>query len=259
LKWKSHIAIAKAISVSLGFPEDLEKAFSQGSIEPDKRPDKIVKVGFRGSAYMSRAPHHKPRLGVVMKHVWNARLSYLDRDHIEAVKSLGRALHYVQDSCVSKGFLGLSHNSREKDLLRQKVSEDAIKMGFNMAVCSPHYVKNTIRSVKPSGDLSEIMHQACMYSAAIAKAVLVEKNPSNELLADFESVEKKYRKRTIPISIGIIVMIFLGSLVALILWRLELWHLAILVASSILAGYIAQRLDLKYHYLKEEAKWFRIR
>ena len=245
--------------MSLGFPKDLEKAFSQGSIEPDKRPDKIVRVGGRGRAYRSRAPHHKPRLGVVMKHVWNARLSYLDKDHIEAVKSLGRALHYVQDSCVSKGFLSLSHNSREEDLLRQMVSEDSIKMGFNMAVCSPHYVKDTIRSVKPSGDLSEIMRQACLYSAAIAKAVLGEKKPSSKLLVDFGSANEKYRKRTIPVSIGVIIVILLASLVAFIFWRLELWHLAILVASSISAGYIAQRFDLKYHYLKEEAKWFRIR
>ncbi|MFB0561163.1 MAG: zinc dependent phospholipase C family protein [Candidatus Lokiarchaeia archaeon] len=254
MKWKSHITIAKAISASMGFTKDLEKAFSQGSIDPDKRPDWVVSV-----LEVAREPHHKPSLGVVMKHIWKARLSYLDGDNIRALKSLGKALHYVQDKCVSKGFLSLSHNSREADLLRQMVSEDSIKMGFNMAVCSPHYIKDTIRRVKPSGDLSEIMRQACLYSAAIAKAVLGNKNPSSKLLEDFGTANKNYRKRTIPVSIGVIMVILLASLVAFFSWRLELGHLAILVASVISAGYITQRLDLKYHYLKEEAKWFRIR
>lgn len=256
LKWKSHIAIAKAISQSLGFPKDLEKAFSQGSIEPDKHPDRIVRVGRGGRLYMDRAPHHNPSLGVVMKHIWNARLSYLDEDNIEAVKSLGKALHYVQDSCVSKGFLGFSHDSREEDLLGQMISEDSIKMGFNVTVCSPYYVKNTIRSVKPSSNLKEIMRQACLYSAAITKAVLGEKKPPNKLLVDFGSAKERYRKRTIPIAVGILMVIFLASMIAFVFWHLELWHLALLVASSILVGYVAQRFDLKYHYLKEEAKWF---
>ena len=48
MKWKTHIAIAKAISKSLNLPKDLEKALSQGSIEPDKYPDKVLRVERRG-------------------------------------------------------------------------------------------------------------------------------------------------------------------------------------------------------------------
>ncbi len=256
LKWKSHISIAKAIAASIGFPKDLEKEFVQGSIEPDKRPDRVVGVSGRGRVYVARAPHHKPSLSIVMKHVWDARISYLNNDSAGSVRSLGRALHYVQDSCVSKGFLGLSHGSREEDLLSQMVSLEFIEAGFKEAVCSPHYVKDTIRSVKPSTDSKEIMRQACLYSAAITKAVLGEKKPSTKLLEDYETAKERYRRRTIPISTGISLAILLASITAFILLHLESWQLALLLTTSISAGYLTQKLDHKYHYLKEEAKWF---
>ena len=54
MKWKTHIAIAKAISKSLNLPKDLEKAISQGSIEPDKYPDKVlIKSGETGEGVYS--------------------------------------------------------------------------------------------------------------------------------------------------------------------------------------------------------------
>ena len=60
MKWKTHTAIARAISKSLNLPKDLEKALSQGSIEPDKYPDKVLRVGRRGRVYTASAPHHDP-------------------------------------------------------------------------------------------------------------------------------------------------------------------------------------------------------
>ncbi|WP_157202998.1 hypothetical protein [Methermicoccus shengliensis] len=88
MKWKTHTAIARAISKSLNLSKDLEKALSQGSIEPDKYPDKVLRVGRRGRVYMARAAHHDPELEVIMRHVWNARLSYLSGNSIQAMKSL---------------------------------------------------------------------------------------------------------------------------------------------------------------------------
>ena len=48
MKWKTHTVIARAISKSLNLPRDLEKTLSQGSVEPDKHPDKVLRVGRRG-------------------------------------------------------------------------------------------------------------------------------------------------------------------------------------------------------------------
>jgi len=250
MKWKTHTAIARAISKSLNLPKDLEKALSQGSIEPDKYPDKVLRVGRRGRVYTVSAPHHDPELGVIMKHIWNARLAYLSGDDFQAMKSLGRALHYIQDKSVSKGFLGLSHDTREEELSHQAISENAIKKGIHIAICSPHYIKKYIKSVKPKKNLDEIMNQACMYSAAIAKAVIGGKTPSKELIENFRSAKEKYRKGTVPIAIGTFGVISIASIIK---------QNFLYIIFGILAGYIIQKLDLKYHYLKEEAKWFGIK
>jgi hypothetical protein len=118
------------------------------------------------------------------------------------MKSLGRALHYIQDKSVSKGFLGLSHDSRENDASYQAIPEDAIEKGVSIAICSPHFVKKCIKSVRPKKSADEIIEQACMYSAATAKAVIGNKTPSNELIENFKSAKERYHKRTVPIAIG---------------------------------------------------------
>jgi hypothetical protein len=69
MKWRTHTAIAREISKSLNLPKDLEKALSQGSIEPDKYPDKALRMGRRGRVYTTLASHHDPELGVIMKHM----------------------------------------------------------------------------------------------------------------------------------------------------------------------------------------------
>jgi len=199
--------------------------------------------------YTARVAHHNPDSGVIMKHIWNARLSYLRGDNIQTMKSLGRALHYIQDKSVSKGFLGLSHDTREENVSFQAISEDAIEKGIDIAICSPHYIKKVIKSVKPRKNIDEIMNQACMCSAAIAKAVIGERTPSNELVENFKSAKERYRKRTIPIAIGTFGIFLITSIIM---------QNFLYTIFGILAGYITQRLDFKYYHLKEEAKWFGI-
>lgn len=250
MKWKTHTSIARVISKSLNLPKDLEKALSQGSIEPDKYPDKILRVGRRGKVYTTTASHHDPELEIIMKHIWDARLAYLRGDDFSAMRSLGRALHYIQDKSLSKGFLGLSHDFKEDEASSQPIPENAIERGINIAVSSPHFIKKCIKSVRPKKNPDEIMYQASMYSTAIAKAVIGDKTPSDKLVRNFKFVKERYRKRTIPIALVTFGIISIGSIVMQNFWYILL---------GILAGYIVQRLDLKYHYLKEEAKWFGIK
>ena len=110
--------------------------------------------------------------------------------------------------------------------------------------------KSLDEPVKPKKNLDEIMNQACMYSAAIAKAVIGGKTPSKELIENFRSAKEKYRKRTVPIAIGTFGVISIASIIM---------QNFLYIIFGILAGYIIQKLDLKYHYLKEEAKWFGIK
>lgn len=250
MKWKTHIAIAKAIARALRLQKDLEYTLSQGSIEPDKHPDNVWRLGRRGRAYKARAPHHNPDLGVIMKHIWNARLAYLRGDSVQAVTSLGKALHYIQDKTVSRGFFGLSHNSREEKVAHQTISQDTIEKGIKSAMCSPHYVNKTIRGIKPKKNPKAVVNQACVSSAAIAKAVLGDKTPSRELVAGFNSAKERHCKRTVPLAIGAFGLISIASVITQNVLYLLL---------GFFCGYIIQRLDVKYHYLKEEAKWFGIK
>lgn len=146
--------------------------------------------------------------------------------------------------------MGLSHDSREDKVSSQPIPENAIEKGINIAVCSPHFIKKCIESVKPKKNPNEIMYQACMYSAAIAKAVIGDKTPPDELVKNFKFARERYRKRTIPIAL---VTFSIISIISIAIQN----FLCILL--GILAGYIIQRLDFKYHYLKEDAKWFGIK
>ncbi|MEM0203522.1 MAG: hypothetical protein QXO16_05565 [Archaeoglobaceae archaeon] len=248
MKWRTHIAIAKEISKALNLPRELERELCEGIVEPDKFPDEVWKVGRRGRLYRSYMSHHSPEIGVIMDYIWNARLSYLKGDDLRAMRSLGRALHYVQDMSVSKGFLGLSHDSKEEIVSSLKTPREAIEKGIRGAVNSPRYVKNIVNSVKPKKDPNEAMLQACMVSAAIAKAVISEKEPSEELIMDFKLAKERYESRTIPIAmlVSILVFVFFFSI-----------H-PILSLLAILAGYVVQRMDTRYHELKEMARWFGI-
>ena len=238
MKWKTHIAIAKAISKSLYISKDLERSLSQGSIEPDK--------------YEIHTSHHHPELRVIMNHIWDARLAYLNGDFHQTTRSLGRALHYVQDKSVYKGYYDTSHDTRENDLCSQKIPTDAIWYGLHNTKykCSPYFCEKIIENIKPKENSSEIIYQACLYSAVIIKTVIGEKTASNELIEDFKSSKKRYYNRTIPLSIGVSGLILTLSIIQQSL---------LLLPFGILAGYIVQKLDFKYHYLKKEVEWFGVK
>ena len=170
------------------------------------------------------------------------------------MKSLGRALHYIQDKSVSKGFLGLSHDSREGNVSSQTISEDAIENAINNAISSPHYVEKTIKSVKPKKNLNELMDQACSCSAAITRAVIGEKTPPDELVENYRCFKERYRRRPILLSIVTFGIILVASII------LQNFLYAILgIICGICVGISYKDwIFEKYRYLKEEAKWFGI-
>ena len=161
--------------------------------------------------------------------------------------SLGRTLHYIQDKCVSKGFLGFSHDARESEVSNHMLPVDMIEKGKRMSKCSPHYVKKILRYITPSKNITEIMTYACLYSATIAEAVLGEKTAPENLIRDYRSAKERYRKRIIPLAV---ISFLIVSLLSIVLQSY------LYIGFGILLVFIIPRADLKYHYLKEEAKWF---
>jgi|GEM_PF-582903 len=245
MKWKTHVAISRAICRELNLPKAWEKYLCQGSVEPDRYPDKFGS----GRSYTRHVPHHRPPFSVIMKYIWSARLAYLRGDFREALKNLGRALHYVQDRCVAKGVLGLSHEKGEEDLALLEVEMKAIRKGIDSAKCSPHYVKSVIKSIKPGRNAEEILFNACMYSASIAGAVLGDKKPPRELIKEYETAKKKYFRVTILLMIRI--------------WGASLIASIVIQDFNMLFGglfmvFLVRKFDFKYRRLREEVKWFGI-
>ncbi|MEM4447286.1 MAG: hypothetical protein QW461_08345 [Candidatus Jordarchaeales archaeon] len=245
MKWRTHIAIAKTVADVLGLGREARRALITGSIEPDKRPDVKFRVSGRG-AYAVRISHHNPSLRLIMGHVWKARRSYLEEREHEALRNLGRALHYVQDMSVSKGILGLHHDSREDRVASLEVPVGAVREGVAAAVSSPHYVEKVIRQLRPQGDARVALDVACRASGAVAAAVLSRREPPEELMEDFASARRRYLKVTVPLSFAVS-LLFLVSALATQNPTLVL---------GVLSGYFVQLLDRKYHYLRKEVKWY---
>lgn len=246
MKWKSHRAIALAISREAGLPPDLERALCEGSIEPDKRPDALVRVGKRGKAYLGRASHHTPPTGMIMAYVWRARKAYLLGNDYRAVKSLGRALHYVQDKCVHTGFMNLAHDSREAAIAELEPSPSVVRQGIDMAVCSPAFVKGCITKVRPRRDPQEAMFQATLYSSAIFASVFFFDSDAERFIQRYDRAVRG-RKVRIWTALGLL------AITVLLTFLLEQ---PLLIPVGAVAGASVIRFDPDYYNLKGSALWF---
>ncbi len=249
MKWKSHKAIARAISQEMGLSYDLEKAFCDGSVEPDKRPDPLLRIGKNGRGYIVRAPHHHPHIGTVMAHAWMARRAYLQGNDYWAVKSLGRALHYVQDKSVHTGFMFLAHDSREEAIAKIDPPLKAVVRGMDMAVCSPDFVRKCITKVRPRRNAKEAMYEATLYSSAIFASIFTSPKTTERFLNDYRKAVRRRRLRWLS-AVGIVMMSVLAVTI--------LGHPIMAVLGAVMAAAIVV-IDPHYRRLKGEAEWFGVR
>lgn len=171
MKWKSHTAIARAIAVAADIHGEARQALYLGVIDPDRSPDYQRKVSKNGKNSFSRAAHHHPSTSMVMSYVWEARLAYLAEDECTALRSIGRALHYVQDKAVSKGFRGWTHDWRENAISKLEPPVDEVERGFAETESSPEFVRECINLVHNKKNPQKALRLATYYSAAIFAAV----------------------------------------------------------------------------------------
>jgi len=230
VRWQVHRAIGRALSAYLDLSTNLEEALLQGLVRPD-----VIRNSY--------PYHHRLNPSIVMKHVWNARALFLRGALIEAMKSLGEALHYVQDMCISEGFLSPDHDSAEMSLWR--ISGEAIRDGLRRSICSPSYIYRCLTELKPGDNPEEIMRKACFYSATIAGAVLGPVRPPDGLMAKLKEAGERYHRRTIPASVSL----FLIS--AVLTFILPLFVIGMIISL------IIPFLD-EYRDLRREAAWFKL-
>jgi hypothetical protein len=245
MKWKNHTAIARAISKEMGLSEELERALCSGSVEPDKRPDLAYRVSKGGRTYIGRAPHHHPPTGTIMAYVWRARRAYLEGNDYWAVKSLGRALHYVQDKSVHTGFRGWKHDAREEDLADLEPPRAAVLEGIDRAVCSPRFVRECILAVRPRRDSRDALYQATLFSSAIFASVIAPPDAEERFVADYNRRVRSHRLKVAAAG-GIFAVSVLG---AFLLQQP-------LLAAGAAAGVAIVGLDLGYYRVRREGEWF---
>jgi len=249
MKWKRHRAIARAISQEFGLPYDLERALSDGSVEPDRRPDPLLRFGKHRRGYVVRAPHHHPHTGTVMGHAWMARRAYLQGNYYWALRSLGRALHYVQDKSVHTGFMFLSHDSREEAIARMDPPLEAVVRGMDMAVSSPDFVRKCIIKVRPRRNAKDAMYEATLYSSAIFASVFTSPGTTERFLSDYRRAVRRRRLRWLSAA---------GTIALSILAAIMFDSPIIVVPGTVMAAAFLA-IDPHFHRLKGEAEWFGVR
>ena len=109
--------------------------------------------------------------------IWKARKAYLEGDLEEASRDMGRALHYIQDRSVAKGWRGRAHDRREAAVAARPVPVRAIAIGMDGAVSSPWFVRDCVQATKERSEPDRIIFQASMMSAAVAKAIVSDPDP----------------------------------------------------------------------------------
>ncbi len=244
MKWKSHISIAKAIAIEMSLPEELERGLCSGSVEPDRRPDAAFRE--RGGALsIVRASHHTPPAGTIMAYLWRARKAYLIGNDYWAVKSLGRALHYVQDKSVHPGRRFRRHDAREEYVADLTPPREAVVAGIEVAECSPRFVRRCIAEVRPLRRPDDIMFQATLYSAAITASVLGPPDPEDALLDRYRRTVRAHNFR--PAMGGVAVAASVTAAFAGL-------HPGASAAGGLVAA--ALMIDPAYRRVCREAEWF---
>ncbi len=245
MKWKSHTAIARAIAEEADIHGDSRQALYQGVIDPDRSPDYHRKRSTNGKNTFSRAAHHHPSTSMVMSYVWEAREAYLKNDQVTAMRSIGRALHYIQDKSVSRGFRGWTHDLREEAVSKLEVPAEEVKRGFSAAQSSPDFVRECIVKVKNKKNPRKALKEGTYYSALIFASVFAPAENSCEMR--IKSLQQ-YRHRKILLAVSITTAVL--SAVSLFF---GLYAVTVITASAAAVMFAANK---GYKYVKRKASWY---
>jgi hypothetical protein len=176
-----------------------------------------------------------------------ARRFQLEGSRWEAARHLGRALHYIHDSCTGKGLLGLSHERVESALSLIDLPKDAIERGINEFKPHPTKLKKALRELSPSNNPKEVLWNATYYSALAVKSVIT--------LGDLKAAVKEVEHlNSMSRKTSWIVTAFNLLLLGILLVTNQLKYMSALGLSL-----LAFSLPLHFLSKREEIKdWFRI-
>jgi len=215
------------------------KGLMEGVIYPDKTNSWRRKHGKRLES------HHHPNKGKIIKLILQARKYWLEGKENDAGFQLGRALHYIHDGLVSKGFIGLFHDSNENKIHTMNLYDKNFDLGLRDSLSNPFYVEDVVQNTAPQ-DPEKAIETASYITASLIKAVLNYQIISPELVEEYKSVciqHKKYLKAGICVC-------FLIFLLAIFLNSMQL------ILFSPIVGFITVKMDYGYYRIEKKWNWF---
>jgi len=218
----------------------------QASVEPDKNGERVLRFDRKGQPYLRWMRHHRPEVQVIESLAWKGRLAFLEGREDDAIWCLGKALHFLQDYCVSVGPFGMGHDGCEEAISEYRVSQETVVSAVRGSTVSAAFVRECLRSVRPCRDPMTALNQATIFSGALAASVLRGRTPDRRLLEEWQRTRRRFRLVIVPISFPVAVG---APLISFIVNEP-------LIALFMLPALLAPWSYRHYWFLKDEMAWF---
>ena len=246
MKWRNHLDIADAVADALALSPYQREVLRQASVEPDKNGERVLRFDRKGELYLRWMRHHRPEVEVIESLAWKGRLAFLEGRDDDAIWCVGKALHFLQDYCVSIGPFGMGHDDSEIAISEYRVSQKTVVSGVLGAKVSVAFMRECLRSVRPCRDPMMALNQAGLFSGALAASVMRGRAPDRRLLEEWQRTRHRFRLAIVPASFSVAVGAPLTSLVSN----------EPLISLFALPALLAPWSFRHYWFLKEEMAWF---
>ncbi len=248
MKWSDHRRITEYVCKSYGLDFEITKKVVEASILPDIEPDYIWVKGKR-RVYKKRVSHHSLEgLRVGLRYLKLARANYVRG--LDFTVELGKALHYIQDFCVSphRRFLIFFwrdygyHERVENEICGIPIDGKFVKRGFGDKI-RPHQFEGIVRENGLKGKPHYALNNA-VYLSSVALKLVIDPCVSGD-------IEKEYSKK-LRNHIGLILTVFGGVMLVGLVSGFGL------IISGFLGGafsYAMHKLDIPFWKLKFDRDW----
>ncbi len=239
MKWKDHRRLISAVTQCHRVPSSSYKGLMEGVIYPDLTNSWRSKHGKRLES------HHHPQKSKIVKLILQARTYWLEGKENDAGFQLGRALHYIHDGLVDKGFMGLFHSSNENKIHALNLSDNNVDLGLRDSLSDPFYIEDVVQSIAPQNP-EKAFDTASYITASLIKAVLNYQTIPSGLAEEHKSACLKHAKY-LKAGIGICLVSFL---LAVFINSMQL------ILFSPVLGYITVKMDYGYYQTEKKWNWF---
>lgn len=190
MKWKDHIRIIRAATQKQHVPAATYRGLLAGVIYPDKTNS------WRKEHGKLMESHHNPDNDKIMNLIWQARRFWLNGRENDAGFQLGQALHYIHDGLISKGFIGLFHDSNERKIQTLDIHENIIESAMKDSKSDPFYVEDLLQRVSSQGP-EKAFETATYITASLIRTVFNHQSIPDGLKDEHRNVHiqrSNYRK-----------------------------------------------------------------